>query len=65
MTTGSRSSAPTPLAERKVQLLTNENEALKGQVTRLEERVSVLERIATDESGRLSRDIEALREERG
>ncbi|MBV7256236.1 hypothetical protein KCG44_05495 [Pacificimonas sp. WHA3] len=45
---------------RKVELLTNENEALKGQVGRLEERISVLERIATDPRKRLSDEIDAL-----
>jgi hypothetical protein len=44
-----------------IALLTNENEALKGQLTRLEERISVLERIATDRRTRLSEEIETLR----
>ena len=47
---------------REIELLTTENEALKGQVGRLEERISVLERIATDDSPRLAREIEALRD---
>ena len=46
--------------ERAVQLLTSENDALKGQVTRLEERIAVLERIATDKSRRLADEIDAL-----
>lgn len=46
---------------RKVQLLTTENERLTGQVTRLEERIAVLERIATDPAERTARDIDALR----
>lgn len=49
-----------PPADRKVELLTNENEQLRGQVTRLEERISVLERIATDKSRRLADEIDAL-----
>ena len=51
-------------AERKVELLTNENEQLNGKIGRLEERLAVLERIATDKestSARLSDEIEKLR----
>jgi hypothetical protein len=48
--------------ERKVALLTNENERLTGQVSRLEERIAVLERIATDPAERTAREIEALRD---
>lgn len=50
-----------PDAERKIALLSNENERLTGQVSRLEERIAVLERIATDPAERLGRDIDALR----
>jgi hypothetical protein len=46
---------------REVQLLSNENAGLKGQVTRLEERIAVLERIATDPAERTAREIEQLR----
>ena len=49
-------------SERKVMLLTNENERLTGQVSRLEERIAVLERIATDPAERTAREIEALRD---
>lgn len=48
-------------AERKIMLLTNENDKLTGQVSRLEERIAVLERIATDPAERVSREIDALR----
>lgn len=48
-------------ASRKVALLTNENERLHGQVSRLEERIAVLERIATDPAERTAREIDALR----
>ena len=48
-------------AERKIMLLSNENETLNGKVGRLEERVAVLERIVTDKAGRLSEEIEKLR----
>ncbi|MES3081615.1 hypothetical protein [Sphingomonas faeni] len=47
--------------ERKVELLSSENERLTGQVSRLEERIAVLERIATDPAERTAREIEALR----
>jgi len=41
--------------------LTAENEQLKATVGRLEERLKVLERIATDPSRQLADDIEKLR----
>jgi hypothetical protein len=46
---------------RRVQLLTGENERLQGQVGRLEERIAVLERIATDPAERTARAIDGLR----
>lgn len=46
---------------RRVELLTSENERLTGQVSRLEERIAVLERIATDPASRTWAEIEALR----
>jgi hypothetical protein len=48
-------------ADRQVQILSSENEKLTGQVLRLEERIAVLERIATDPAARLDREIEQLR----
>lgn len=48
-------------AGRKVELLTSENERLTGQIGRLEERLRVLERIATDPAERTAREIDALR----
>ena len=48
-------------AEREVQLLSSENERLNGQVSRLEERIAVLERIATDPATRIANEIERLR----
>ncbi|MEH3121018.1 MAG: hypothetical protein PGN16_03415 [Sphingomonas phyllosphaerae] len=51
-----------PQAERRMHLLTSENERLAGQVGRLEERIAVLERIATDPAERTAREIEALRD---
>ena len=39
----------------------SENERLTGQIRRLEERIAVLERIATDPAERTAREIEALR----
>jgi len=46
---------------RQTELLKSENDRLNGQVSRLEERIAVLERIATDPAERTSREIEALR----
>lgn len=51
-----------PDAERRIELLTDENDSLKGQLRRLEERLSVLERIATDPAERTAREIERLRD---
>ena len=48
--------------DRHVQLLTSDNERLAGQVSRLEERIAVLERIATDPATRTAREIDALRD---
>ncbi len=48
-------------ATRKVEVLSNENDRLKGQVSRLEERLAVLERIATDPATRVAKEIDALR----
>ena len=50
-----------PEANRKIELLTSENDKLHGKVSRLEERIAVLERIATDALGRLTAEIEKLR----
>jgi hypothetical protein len=50
-----------PDAERQVALLSNENADFKGKLLRIEERIAVLERIATDGGTRLSDEIEALR----
>ncbi len=41
--------------------LERENELLRRNVDRLEERIAVLERIATDPAERTAREIEALR----
>jgi hypothetical protein len=46
---------------REVELLSQENAGLRGKVGRLEERLSVLERIATDPAERTAREIESLR----
>ena len=50
-----------PNAARKIELLSSENERLTGQISRLEERIAVLERIATDPAERTAREIDALR----
>ena len=51
-------------ADRKIALLTDDNAKLAGQVSRLEERISVLERIATETNGQaaqLADQIDRLR----
>ena len=45
----------------EVKMLTNENRDLKDQISYLEERIGVLERIATDPAERTAREIEQLR----
>lgn len=50
-----------PDDQRKIALLSDENSRLQNQIVRLEERVAVLERIATDPAERTAREIEALR----
>ena len=50
-----------PAADRKIDLLSSENARLTGQISRLEERIAVLERIATDPAERTARAIDALR----
>lgn len=50
-----------PDAQRKIELLANENERLTGQISRLEDRIAVLERIATDPAERTAREIDSLR----
>jgi hypothetical protein len=58
---GGKTDKGLPDAERKVALLTSENEQLNGKISRLEERVAVLERITTDKGIRLAEEIESLR----
>ncbi|MCW3837684.1 hypothetical protein ACFQ1E_16690 [Sphingomonas canadensis] len=48
-------------ADRKIALLAADNDRLSGQIARLEERIAVLERIATDPAERTARAIDALR----
>jgi hypothetical protein len=50
-----------PAEQRKLALMTEENERLNGQVSRLEERIATLERIATDPAERTAREIDGLR----
>ena len=50
-----------PTADRKIELLSNENAELVGKIDRLQERLAVLERIATDPAKRTADEIEALR----
>ena len=50
-----------PQGERKIELLSSENERLTGQVDRLQERIAVLERIVTEQPARLTAEIDSLR----
>ncbi len=50
-----------PESASKIALLTAENERLTGQISKLEERIATLERIATDPAERTAREIEKLR----
>ena len=58
---GRNGPASEPADARENVRLTQENEALKRTVGRLEERMAVLERIATDPAERTAREIESLR----
>ena len=58
---GGKTSKKDPGAERKIELLSNENADLVGKIDRLQERLQVLERIATDPAKRTADEIEALR----
>lgn len=46
---------------RQTELLSNENETMRGQMGRLEERLSVMERITTDNHMSLNQEFERLR----
>ncbi len=59
---GGKSKKNDPNEQRKIELLSNENEQLVGKIDRLQERLAVLERIATDPAKRTADEIEALRE---
>jgi cell division protein FtsB len=50
-----------PAANRKIELLSTENERLTGQIDRLQERLAVLEKIATDPATRTAQEIDSLR----
>lgn len=50
-----------PESARQVELLTSENATLKAQLSRVEERLAVLEQIATDPAERTAIQIENLR----
>lgn len=47
--------------DRKIALLADENEKLMGRISRLEERIAVMERIVTDPATRTANAIEDLR----
>jgi hypothetical protein len=50
-----------PASDRKIELLSHENAELVGKIDRLQERIAVLERIATDPATRTAEEIEKLR----
>jgi hypothetical protein len=50
-----------PKAGKRITQLSDENGALKSEVQLLEQRLAVLERIATDQPDRITREIEQLR----
>jgi cell division protein FtsB len=54
-----------PEAKREITQLTDENDALKAQVAGLNERLAVLERIATDQPSKLAREIDSLSLDKG
>lgn len=58
---GNLVSPPSRQADETTKALLAENEQLKATVGRLEERLKVLERIATDPSRQLADEIEKLR----
>ena len=58
---GRDSPADASAGARENDRLARENEALRRTVERLEERMAVLERIATDPAERTAREIESLR----
>jgi hypothetical protein len=59
---GGKTAKTSPDEHRKIELLSNENAQLVGKIDRLQERLQVLERIATDPAKRTADEIEALRE---
>jgi hypothetical protein len=48
-------------SKKRMDEVCGENRDLKGQIGRLEQRLAVLERIATDPAERTAREIESLR----
>jgi hypothetical protein len=50
-----------PEVDQKIALLGRDNEQPIGKISRLEERIAVLERIATNKGTRLADEIESLR----
>ncbi|WP_310496717.1 hypothetical protein [Sandarakinorhabdus sp.] len=58
---GGKTHKGSPELARQNELLAQENDLLRGKIGRLEERLSVLERIATDAPARLTAEIERLK----
>ncbi|MEO9600831.1 hypothetical protein [Parasphingorhabdus sp.] len=59
---GGKTNKAGPDEQRKIELLSSENEELVGKIDRLQDRLQVLERIATDPATRTADEIETLRE---
>lgn len=59
---GGKVSKDDPEMNRQNDILERENAMLRGKVGRLEERMAVLERIATDAPTRLTAEIDKLRD---
>lgn len=51
-------------AAERVKLLTNENAELRAEIGSMKDRLASVERIVTDDSHRLTNEIEALRDKR-
>jgi len=58
---GGKTERRDPDADRKIELLSGENGDLKDKIVRLEDRISVVDRISTDKGSRLADEIDSLR----
>jgi hypothetical protein len=58
---GGKTDKGLPDAERKVALLTSENEQLRAELSSIKDRLVSVEKIVVDDTHRLTAEIEALR----